>query len=830
MKTSQHLGKRLQQERLRFHLSQEALAEALGVSPRSISRWERGQSIPRGYIRLKLSRFFGLQPEDLFVELDERLSPSSFYNMPGPPSPCFTGREQVLELLHGRLGLEWGTKPYLAYALQGLGGIGKTQIALMYVQRYSAEYQTVLWINSENSESIFASIESLARLLQLPEANQADHQSIVDGLRRWLAVHDRWLLVCDNLTDPKQLQDYLPPVRRGSILITTHNQTLGPFAQGLNLAPLGKDEGTLFLLRRTKLLPLEATDEHKQQFALCRPDEYAAAWEVVSLLGGLPLALDQAGAYIEETGCSLAEYVQRYKQQRALLLGRRGLSGGEHPESVATTFLLASQQVEREQQAALDLLRVCAFLHAEAIPEELFRVGAIHLGPSLEPLARDALQFDLAIATLRRFSLVQRQPETQSLSIHRLVQEVLKASMNAQEQISWMRRIILVLTSLFPGVISDTWKQCERLLSHVLAVANEFPDGIEDQALAEILQKAADYYRERYQYRQADEWYQRALHIWEQYGEAGYPGMAHVYNGLALLNYDQGQYQQAEICYQQALDAGQRGLGETHYEVVRALMGQALLYQTVGKYAEAEPLYLHTIGLLEQSQAEPARLAYLYSNLADLYLLLGKYERSESLALEARQIWAQAFGEMHTLVTYPLLTLAELYTEQGKYRQAEPLYQQVLTIRDQLLGPADPYVAEALVGLADLYLLQGKYNQADSLYQRALHIQELVRGPTHPSLTRCLNGLARLYAQQEKKEQAERLYRRALMLQEKRLGLDHPETAQILYDLALLQQRQGFLVEARAFAERALQIRKACLGVTHPKTKAAHMLYSRLLI
>jgi len=169
----------------------------------------------------------------------------------------------------------------------------------------------------------------------------------------------------------------------------------------------------------------------------------------------LPLALDQAGAYVEETGCSLGDYVQRYQQQRARLLARRGSAGEQHPHSVAATFHLSSQQAQREQPAAADLLRAGAVLHAEQIPEELFVGGAAHLGPDLEVLGADAAHFDQAVAVLRRLALIQRQAQTHTLSLHRLVQAVLRESMSQQEQAVWLKRVMAALNAAFPEVTPE---------------------------------------------------------------------------------------------------------------------------------------------------------------------------------------------------------------------------------------------------------------------------------------------------------------------------------------------------------------------------------------
>ena len=259
-----------------------------------------------------------------------------------------------------------------SYAIRGLGGIGKTQIALEYAYRHTLEYSAIFWIDAETIEHIMSSLLRIAELLQLPERQEADQQRIVAAVQRWLNTHSQWLMIWDNVEDLKLLQRLLPSTRQGAVLVTTRHQALGTLARGMDLAPMEREEGMLFVLRRAKVLEPEATSEQIHQLAVSMPAEYAAAEQLVEAMGGVPLALDQAGAYIEETGCSVSTYLQRYERQRARLLDRRGDLGGDHPHSVTATFWLASKRIEREQSAAADLLRVCVLLHAEAIPEELF--------------------------------------------------------------------------------------------------------------------------------------------------------------------------------------------------------------------------------------------------------------------------------------------------------------------------------------------------------------------------------------------------------------------------------------------------------------------------
>jgi hypothetical protein len=193
------------------------------------------------------------------------------------------------------------------------------------------------------------------------------------------------------------------PSTRGALLLTTRRRTLGPLAQPLDVPTMTREEGALFLLRCARLLGSAASDtpapHETRAIAL---DPHAA--EVVTLLEGLPLAVDQAGAYIEETGCSVADYLHRCHQQRAQVLARRGIHGGAHPASVATTLLLSMRQAEQTHPAAGALLRICAFMHPEAIPEEVLRAGTSHLGSLLERKVTDPYQFDLAVAALRNVS------------------------------------------------------------------------------------------------------------------------------------------------------------------------------------------------------------------------------------------------------------------------------------------------------------------------------------------------------------------------------------------------------------------------------------------
>jgi tetratricopeptide (TPR) repeat protein/transcriptional regulator with XRE-family HTH domain len=821
-------GELLKTFRKRQRLTQKHLAQQLGVHSNTVSSWELGSFLPatRGLV-LELARHLALNELETRQLLETSLTAlSPHWHIPFPRNPLFTGREEILKTLHTQLDADQAVALIQSSALHGLGGVGKTQIALEYAYRYALEYSAIFWIGAETMENVTSSLLHMAEVLQLPERDEKDQQRVIAAVYHWLTTHNQWLLIWDNLEDLKLLHRFLPPARQGAILITTRNPALGTLAVGMDLLPMGLEEGMLLVLRRAKVLERAATRGQLRQFARYSPTDYAAAEELVTVMGGLPLALDQAGAYIEETGCSLAAYLQRYRQQQAHLLARRGTPGGNHPESVTTTFRLSQERVEREQRAAADLLRVCALLQAEAIPEELFVIGAPHLGPELEALAADPAQFDQTIAVVRRLSLVQRQAETQTLSVHRLVQAVLREQMSEPEQATWLRRVMAALNAAFSEGAYEAW---ERFLPHVLTVVSAIPDDAGSRELAQVLRKVAEYLCHHARYAQAEALYQRAVRIAEQVWGPEHFEIASTLCGLACLFYEQGKYQQVEALYQRAVQIQEQVLGLAHPDVAFPLHGLGLLYWKEGKYEQAERMYQRALQIREQARGEEhPDLAPTLNGLAILSHERGQYEQAEHLYQRALHLREQVLEPEHPLLANLLNNLAEAYVAQGKESQAECLYQRALAIDEQAYGPDHPSLAHPLQGLADLYVAQAKDAQAEPLYQRALFIREQALGTEHPDLASSLNGLAHLSLRQGEYDQAELLYKRALSIQEQHLGQHHPETAQTLHNLATCQQKQGRLSEALSLAECALSIRSQSLGDAHPKTVATRTLSTQL--
>jgi tetratricopeptide (TPR) repeat protein/uncharacterized small protein (DUF1192 family) len=728
------------------------------------------------------------------------------WNVPIAINPFFTGREQTLKQLEGAL------KSGGRAGICGMGGLGKTETAAHYAHTHRAEYGGVFWVDADSRETLLKGFAAIATLLGLPEGSAADQSLVLNAVRRWLAAAPSWLLILDNANNLPILSEFMPQDGNGHVILTTQAQALGPLAEPTEINKLEPDEGALFLLRRARILKKD------QPLSTARDTDRDSARQISTEMDGLPLALDQAGAYIEETGQSPQAYLTLYCEQGQKLRSQRGGIPSRHPDSVVTTFSLAFAKAEKADPAAADLFRLCAFLHADAIPEEIVTDGGSDLGPLLATLAADTFRFNAAVAEARKYSLLRRDAETRSLSIHRLVQAVIRDGLGAVAEREWAERAVRALNNAFPSVEFENWQTCERLAPSALACAALIGAfAIESTQAARLLNQIGFYLGERARFSEAQPHYQRSLGIYERVLGPEHRDVARSLNNLAGLYDSQGKYEEAEPLYKRSLGIREKVLGPEHPDVATSLNNLAALYDSQGKYEEAEPLYKRSLGIREKVLGpEHPHVATSLNNLALLYRNQGKYEEAEPLYKRSFAIREKVLGPEHPDVAISLNNLARLYDSQGKYEEAEPLYKRSFAIREKALGPEHPDVANSLNNLAGLYDNQGKYQEAEPLYKRALGIVEKVLGPEHPDVAISLNNLALLYSNQGKYQEAEPLYKRSFAIREKVLGPEHPDVADSLNNLAGLYDSQGKYEEAEPLYKRSFAIREKVLGQEHP--------------
>jgi TIR domain len=317
----------------------------------------------------------------------------------------FTGREEHLARLHREL--QSGKAAAVTQALAGLGGIGKTQLALEYSYRFAREYDVVWWIRAEHPSTSRDDMRALGEALGIDAVD--DSSLMIEATLEWLDHHEDWLLVFDNAEHPNQIRSLLPKAGRGRTLITSRYPGWGEVAEVVRLGVWTPEEAIGYLSRRAS------------------PPAGAAAAAIADMLGYLPLALAQAAAYVEETGSGFDGYLALLKSRPTETLKLRGNSS-DAEKAVATVWDISFARVSESNASAVELLNLFAFLPPDRIPRALLGQRAEKLPPSIRATVEEPFAMDAAIGALRKYSLVETTPE--AFSVHRLVQAVVRARLD----------------------------------------------------------------------------------------------------------------------------------------------------------------------------------------------------------------------------------------------------------------------------------------------------------------------------------------------------------------------------------------------------------------
>ena len=391
-----------------------------------------------------------------------------FWNVPHPRNPTFTGRKAILADLRKRFTKR--NRVAIAQAVYGLGGMGKTQTAVEYAYRYRGKYQSILWLDAESALSTKTGCSDIARRMNLPYSDE-DLDQAVRALRGWLEAQTGWLLILDNADDPEMLKRFLPDTENGHILITSRAQDFQDLGilDPVELPKLSLRESTEFLLRRCRRPEIEERD---------------AAQELAHELDGLPLALEQAAAYIHVTKASFRSYIESYRRRGIEILKARGPALGSYPESVVTTWAANFEAVWQKSPASADVLMFSSFLASDDIPFELVGRGSPVLGTliasNLAGGEEDSLRLHELLQPLAHYSLIRIKGERNTYSLHRLVQEVLKSTMDEPTRRKWSERAVRAVNRVFLPIEYYAWPLCKRLLPHALAVISSLERDVVD--------------------------------------------------------------------------------------------------------------------------------------------------------------------------------------------------------------------------------------------------------------------------------------------------------------------------------------------------------------
>lgn len=683
-----------------------------------------------------------------------------------PSNPNFTGRVDLLEQIEQTL--SGGQTAVVTQAISGLGGVGKTQLALAYCYTQLDKYDLIYWLAADNETSLTDSFRSLAQRLKLATTADTDQQAIVQRVLRWLGqAEQRWLLVFDNADqiEPKELATYLPHTGSGHILITSRNPNWRSVGHVLQLNIFSEEEAVAFLSQRAGTTSAKNEDEKN----------------LAATLGYFPLALEHAAAYVEATGSNYATYQQLFETMRQALWAEL-----EEPSSynatITTTWELAFQQI-KQVPGALDLLNLCCFLAPDEIPFDLIIQHAATLPDELAAILEHPLNRDKAVSGLLRYSLIQRKGN--ELSIHRLVQMVARDRMGKEENLAeiWAQAVILFLSASFVYDEHDmeTWIDSQRLLNHIQAIVNWPPElFILPEKTVRLLNKTAEY----------------------------------------LSQF--GNYKTSQICTQKALEISEEYLGSEHPETAQSLNNFGYLLRLMGDLDAAQPYLERALAIREKTLgSEHPDTAQSLNNLGSILNDMGNLAAGRSYYERALAINEQVLGPEHPDTALVLNNLGVLLHHMRDMAAAQPLYERALAIREKTLGPDHPTTATSLNNLGSLLQGMGNLAAARPYLERALAIKDNALGPDHPDTASSVNNLGGLLLDMGDLPAARPFFESALAIREKALGLDHPDTASSLNNLGGLLRSMGDLTAALSFYERALTIREKALGPNHPDTAAS---------
>jgi tetratricopeptide (TPR) repeat protein len=654
--------------------------------------------------------------------------------LPHLRNPNFTGRDELLKDLHDSL--TSGKAAALTQALHGLGGVGKTQTAVEYIYRHAAEYDIVWWIRSEEAAKLASDYAALAEPLRLKERGEKDQSVIVQAVRRALAARKRWLIVFDNANEAKEIREFLPVGGAGHVLVTSRNPAFGGVARPLRVDKMSEDEAVRFLLKRS------GVEESKSPTSFRRerekkdgaPDVVPAA-ELAKELGYLPLALEHAGAYIEEKGATIASYLKVFtSQQKALLAGAKPPEG--YPATVLTTWKLSFDEVEKKSEPAAQLMNLCAFFAPDDIGREMLRSGAKFLPEPLATAVAQDLPWDDAVGALRKYSLIEAKDG--AVSVHRLVQAVVRDRLRVRGRKKWAEAAVGAVGVALPFEVDDfrTWGTYARLLPHGVASEGHAEGlGVALEACATILNKVGLYMRGRADFSAARLALERAAKIGEAVYGRDHPEAAIFVNNLGNVLQDQGELVEARMCYERALKIDEAAYGPDHPKV-------AIRVNNLGG------------ALRDQGDLAGARACY---------------ER-------ALKIDEAAYGPDHAEVATIVNNLGSVLKRQGDLAGARACYERSLKIDEAAYGPDHPRVAIGVNNLGDVLQDQKDLAGARECYERALKIDEAAYGLDHPDVAIRLNNLGGVLQDQGDLVGARECYERALRIFERSLGRDHPKT------------------------------------------------------
>lgn len=690
-----------------------------------------------------------------------------------------------------------------------MGGIGKTQIATEYIYRHLQDYDIVWWIPAAQPTQIHASLTELAQRLRLLGADEAS--TAVPAVWEALRVgkpYRRWLLVFDSAEDPEVVRPYFPVGGPGDILVTSRNPNWAGVARTLEVGVFDRTESKLLLSRRGP--QLDGSDADR----------------IAEKLGDLPLAIEQAAAWLAETGMTAGEYLRLFDEKTAEIL--QVSSPGDYEVSVAAAWNVSFDQLSVSSPAAHQLLQVCAFFAPEPIPRSLFTgVRGVAVAPELDAALGDPIKLGRAIRDINRFGLAKIDHRTDTILLHRLVQLVLRNRLSDQNRMDMQHSAHWLLAYHDPNDPASPrqWRRYQEILPHIHDA--ELVD-CADQWVRQLvlnLMKFLYYWGDHsgaitLAERAAEAWQRNRLEG-QRRGEvpAEDPPLQELEASerLAFFLWNVGRYDEAARIGGQTYDRYRDSIGPDREETLNAALTYTAILKARGDFLTAarsyEEIHIKARGLFGEDDPITLNTGHAY---VTALLLVGDYRRAGELAADVYRRCVEVLGYDNALTVATQVPMVIARRELGDYPWARIELQRIAERAAQLYGKDSISTLRRMYHLAVACRKDGDHGRARTICEEALRQFRIRYGSKHPNALACALALSIDLRHAHKFVRARELGEEVFDLYRESLGETHPHTLAAALDLGVTIRLSGDPASARILSERSLTEFRLQLGEDHP--------------
>ncbi|MDX3840580.1 FxSxx-COOH system tetratricopeptide repeat protein [Streptomyces europaeiscabiei] len=723
------------------------------------------------------------------------------WNVP-PRNVTFTGRALVLDQLRDQLQEGMSVVLPRPQALFGLGGVGKTQVALEYVYRFMADYDLVWWIPAEHNDSVVASLAELGARIDAPGGADITltSQEAVQMLARDVPTK-RWLLVFDNADDPADLSRFIPRGGGGHILVTSRNQAWAEKGNALPVAVFTRQESVEHFSRRAPGLSAEEAEQ------------------VAVAVGDLPLAVEQAAAWLAETATPVEEYLRLLTEQAANVLNLN--QAAAYPHTVAATWLVSITRLRERSPASVRLLQVCALMGPEPISSHLlYSKEMLEELKKVDPALQERLLLGRVIREIARLALAQVDQVSDSIQIHRLVQAVIRSQLSEEEQRQARHVVHLVLSGARPDGDEptdnpETWPRFESIWPHLQA--SDAQNCTEPEPRRLLIDRVR-YLWKRGGFTAAAQLAEDVLQQWQPTHGEDHVQYLYLRAQLANVRRSQGRYVEAREIDEDVLDRQRRALGPTHPHTYMTTSSLGSDLAALGEYRSAveraREAYDGYGQIFHESHPRTLNAA---NNLALALRMVGRYGEARDVDQDTYDRRKEVLGPFHPYTLISASNLGRDLREVGRYTDSVKLLEEAYASHKTKLGKTFPGTLSCAKALAVSLRRAGRFEEAVRLTTATqAEYRAQYDAPTPDSLACDLNWAADLYAT-GKREKARREAQVALTEYMKAPGEKHPYTLAALNNLAIYQWGCGSSEAEPAF-RRACELMAEVLGDRHPHT------------